>query len=262
MKVCDIVSYLFSLAPAYMKEEWDNVGLVCGHSDAEVEKVLVALDANSSVLQEAKEKGCQMVVSHHPMIFGGVKQVNDTSVTGKNVLFAVENHIACVNMHTNLDSVADGVNDILARRLGLQNVSLAAPKGTDENGRGYGYVRVGEVEVTTLESFAAFVKDVLGCQGLRYARGGKPVKKVAVGGGACGDEIGNVLAVGCDTFVTADLKYHQFCDAEGFGLNLIDAGHFQTEVPVCEYLQKKLCEKFPKLKVEISQQQKDPICYL
>lgn len=262
MKVSEIVSYLFSLAPSYMKEDWDNVGLVCGHSDAEVNKVLIALDASSAALQEAKEKKCQMVVSHHPMIFGGVKQVNDNSITGKNVLFAVENRIACVNMHTNLDSVADGVNDILAEKLGLQSIVLVAPKGTDDTGREYGYVRVGEVEKTTLEDFATIVKDVLGCHGLRYAHGGKPVKKVAVGGGACGDEISNVLAAGCDTFVTADLKYHQFCDAEGLGLNLIDAGHFQTEVPVCNYLLKKLSEKFPELQVEISQKQKDPICYL
>lgn len=262
MKVNEIVSYLYSLAPAYMKEDWDNVGLICGREDAEVTKILVALDASTAVLQEAMEKNCQMVVSHHPMIFSGVKQVNLSSVTGKHILFAIENGIACVNMHTNLDCVSEGVNDILAAELGLRNVSLAAPKGKDENGNDYGYVRVGEVDGQSVEVFAKHVKEKLNCRGLRYADGGKSVQKVAVGGGACGDEIAVVLAAGCDTFVTADLKYHQFSEAADLGLNLIDAGHFQTEVPVCTYLREKLAEKFPELSVEISKAQDDAIRFI
>ena len=262
MKVSEIVSYLYTLAPAYMKEDWDSVGLLCGHRNAEVQKILVALDTSSAVLWEAKEEGCQLVVSHHPMIFGGIKQVNDASVTGRNVLFAVENGIACVNMHTNLDCVCGGVNDILAEKLGLQNSYLPAAKGKDEDGKEYGYVRAGEVEETSLREFAETVKAKLGCRGLRYADGGKPVKRVAVGGGACGDEIPSVLAAGCDTFVTADLKYHQFAEAKDMGLNLIDAGHFQTEVPVCEYLAKMLREQFPELTVEISEKQDDSIRFV
>lgn len=259
MKVHDIVSYLFTLSPAYMKEEWDNIGLICGHGDAEVHHILVALDASTAVLSEAREKGCDMVVSHHPMIFGSVKQVNESSVTGRHILFAAENRIACVNMHTNLDCVSDGVNDILAERLGLKNISLANSRGTDEMSRGYGYVRFGDVEETTLCEFVSFVKQKLNCRGLRYADGGKPVRKVAVGGGACSDEIPAVLAAGCDTFVTADLKYHQFSEAMDLGLNLIDAGHYQTEVPVCEYLEQKLKAQFPELTVEISETQDDAI---
>lgn len=256
MKVNDIVSYLYTLAPKYMAEQWDNTGLICGHGDAEITKILVALDASTAVLQEAKDKGCQMLVSHHPMIFGGVKQVNEDSATGKHILYAIENHIACVNMHTNLDCVSDGVNDILAALLGLQCPALASPKGENEQ---YGYVRFGEVEPCSLTEFAGFVKQKLRCRGLRYADGGKPVRKVAVGGGACSDEIPAVLAAGCDTFVTADLKYHQFSEAMDMGLNLIDAGHFQTEVPVCEYLASKLKEHFPLLTVEISEAQDDAI---
>ena len=193
---------------------------------------------------------------------GGVKQVNETSVTGKHILFAIENRIACVNMHTNLDCVSDGVNDILAQKLGLRNISLASPKGTDENGAQYGYVRCGDVKEMGLHEFADMVKTKLNCRGLRYADGGKIVKKVAVGGGACGDEIGHVLAAGCDTFVTADLKYHQFAEAKDMGLNLIDAGHYQTEVLVCEYLAKMLQEKFPDVTVEISQKQDDYIRFI
>ena len=262
MKVKDIVTYLYTIAPFYMKEDWDNVGLICGHENADVKKILVALDASTDVLREAAEKGFDMVVSHHPMIFGGVKQVNDSSVTGKHVLFAIENKIACVNMHTNLDSVSEGVNDLLAEALDLQNISVAAPKGTDENGNAYGYVRVGDIAETSLAAFAQTVKEKLDCRGLRYADGGRPVKKVAVGGGACGDEIGHVLSTGCDTFVTADLKYHQFSEAKDIGLNLIDAGHYQTEVLVCRLLANKLQQNFPELTVEISEEQDDSIRFV
>jgi len=211
------------------------------------------------VLEEAAETGCQLVVSHHPVIFGGLKQLNEDSVTGRAVLFAAEKQISCVNMHTNLDSVHGGVNDILASALGLEEISLVSPRGTDEAGEAYGYLRCGFVRETALTDFAAFVKDALSCPGVRYVNGGKPVVKVAVGGGACGDEMAAALAAGCDTFVTADIKYHQFCDAAAMGLNLIDAGHFETEAPVCDYLCRRLRENFPEVKVFLSKKQKSPI---
>lgn len=260
--VREITDFLFTLAPAYMKENWDNVGLVVGRGDRPVTKMLVALDASMEVLQEAEQMGCQMVVSHHPVIFGGLKQLNEDSVTGRAVLFAAEKQIACVNMHTNLDSVHGGVNDVLAAVLGLQGIELVSPRGTDEAGNGYGYLRCGLVPETSLPDFAALVKRTLSCSGARFANGGKPVHKVAVGGGACGDEMASAAAAGCDTFVTADIKYHQFRDAAAMGMNLIDAGHFETEVPICDYVCGKLREKFPDITVLLSQKQKSPIEFI
>ena len=254
--VNDILTYLYALAPQSLKEDWDNVGLVVGHGDKNVTDVLIALDASMPVLEEARDLGCQLVVSHHPVIFGGLKQANDGSVTGSNVLFAAENHIACVNMHTNLDCADGGVNDILAARLGLKNTIVLPIYGKD-----HGYIRIGTVKQADLDSFAENVKTKLNCSGLRYAVGSGKVKRVAVGGGACGDEIPAVLAAGCDTFVTADLKYHQFCDAKSLGLNLIDAGHYQTEAPVCMYLLERLSEQFTEVHFSISEAQGDPICF-
>ncbi|MBR3850370.1 MAG: Nif3-like dinuclear metal center hexameric protein [Oscillospiraceae bacterium] len=259
--VRDVLQKLYELAPANLREDWDNVGLLCGSDEQPVTKILVALDATMGVLQEAKERGCDLLVTHHPMLFGSVRAVNNSSVTGKELLFAARNAIACVNLHTNLDCVCGGVGDKLAQLLRLQDAALVAPRGTDEQGRPYGYVYGGTVDQTALPEFVEFVKCALGCTGLRYADGGKPVHRVAVGGGACGDEIPTVLAHGYDTFVTADMKYHMFLDAAQMGLNLIDAGHFQTENPICAVLCDYLRASFPNIETLLSETHADPICF-
>lgn len=259
--VREVLQKLYELAPANLKEDWDNVGLLCGCDDQPVTKILVALDATMGVLQEAKERGCDLLVTHHPMLFGSVRAVNDSSVTGKELLFAARNGIACVNLHTNLDSVSGGVGDKLAQLLQLQNAELLEPRGTDDRGRPYGYVYGGTVAQTALPEFANFVKSKLGCAGLRYADGGKPVHRVAVGGGACGDELPVVLAHGYDTFVTADIKYHMFLDAAQMGLNLIDAGHFQTENHICDVLCSYIRSVYPNIETLISETHADPICF-
>ena len=205
-KVNEIRTALFEAAPEYMKMEWDNVGLMCGHAAQEVTRVLVALDASYRVLNEAKAAHCELVVCHHPLIFGGTKTVTDETPVGRSLLFAIENGISVLSFHTNLDCAPEGVNDVLARSLGLSEVTVMEPAGTDEQGRAYGLIRTGTVPETDVRSFAAQVKQALGCEGLRYADGGRPVHRVAVGGGSCGGAIGDVLAHGCDTLVTADLK--------------------------------------------------------
>ncbi len=260
--VGEVTNKLFELAPIELKEDWDNVGLLCGCAEQPVKKILVALDATLGVLEEAKARGCDLLVTHHPILFGEIRAVNDTTATGKELLFAVRNGIACVNLHTNLDCVAGGVGDCLAKAIGLKNAKPIAPRGTDGQGRPYGYVYGAEIPETPLEDFAKTVKRALGCSGLRYCDGGKPVCRVAVGGGACGDEIPEVLAQGYDTFVTADLKYHMFLDAVDTGLNLIDAGHFETENPVCEVLAEFLKKSFPQTEVLLSQTHRDPIYYV
>lgn len=261
-KVHEIRAALFGAAPEYMKMDWDNVGLMCGHGEQPVTRVLVALDASMAALNEAKECGCELVVSHHPMIFGGTKTVTDETPTGRALLFAIENGIAVISMHTNLDCAPGGVNDVLARTLGLSEPCVMAPAGTDAQGREYGLLRVGTVPITTLPRFAAHVKAALSCEGLRYADGGRPVRKVAVGGGSCGSEIAAALRYGCDTLVTADLKYHEFADAAGLGINLIDAGHFQTENPVCAELTRILRQNFEDICVLQSKNHQDATHFL
>ena len=246
--VKEILDYIEIFAPTTMKEDWDNVGLNCGHTDKEVNTILVALDPFANVCLEAKSVGADLLITHHALIWEH-GFVNDQTEQGRNTLYLIENNIAHINAHTNLDCAPGGVNDILAKKLGLSDISVIDPKGIDAIGREWGLLRQGTVREQSLDVFLHTVKESLNCDGLKYADCGKPVHRVAVGGGACAGEMRSALAAGCDTFVTADLRYNHFWDAKALGLNLIDAGHFHTENPVCEYVATMLQNAFPKIKV-------------
>ena len=254
--VNDILKYVESIAPAYMKESWDNVGLNCGHSDRPVHKILVALDPFDHVCQEAKETGADLLVTHHALIWKP-GFITDGSVWGRNTLYLIENGIAHINAHTNLDCAPGGVNDVLADTLGLTNITVIKPGGTDENGQEWGLLHCGDVTEQSLDTFLSTVKAKLRCDGLRYVDGGKPIRKVAVGGGSCAGAMLDAVAAGCDTFVTADIRYNQFWDAHDLGLNLIDAGHFCTENPVVPVLAAKIAAAFPEITVKISESHHD-----
>ena len=260
--VREIYNTLFAFAPASMKMDWDNVGLLCGRFDAPVDTVLVALDPMPDVIAEAKETGAQCIVTHHPLFFDAPRAVNDASYEGRCILELAEAKIAAINLHTNLDVCPGGVNDVLTETLGLTEVSVLNPTGTDARGRPYGLIRTGMVRGQRLAEFAAFVKSALSCPGLRFADAGKPVRRVAVGGGSCGGAIDDVLAAGCDTLVTADLKYNHFEEAKYRGLNLIDAGHFETENPVCAVLERVVREALPELTVLRAKAHKDETQFL
>lgn len=256
--VTDILTFVESLAPRYMKMDWDNAGLLCGRKTKEVKKILVALDPFRNVIEEAIEIGADCIVTHHPLIFRNpLMAVNEDTETGRCVLTLIEHGIAAINAHTNYDLAPDGVNDVLARTLGLSDITVISPEGEDANGRPYGLLRRGTVGEIALNAFLMGVKEKLDCQGLRYVDSGKPVRVVAVGGGSCADEMGDALAAGCDTFVTADVKYNQFRTAFELGLNLIDAGHFHTENPSMAPLAEKLRSAFPEVEVILSENHQD-----
>ena len=135
IKVCDVLTALFDAAPEYMKMEWDNVGLLCGRRTAAVRRVMVALDPMPDVFAEVKARGCELIVTHHPLILQPVRAVNDASFTGENLLWLIENGIAAINLHTNPDCAPGGVNDILAQTLGLSDITVLDPVGQDAQGR-------------------------------------------------------------------------------------------------------------------------------
>lgn len=258
--VADILNFLNTVAPPSMKMEWDNVGLLCGSKTQAVAKVLVALDPFENVCREAVDQGAQLIVTHHGLIFHPLKAITDETETGRCIQLLCRNGISAINAHTNLDCAPDGVNDHLARLLGLENISVIDPQGVDEQGRSWGLLRQGEVAQQPLCQFLSTVKNTLGCDGLRYVDCG-PVRKVAVGGGGCGGEMMDALRAGCDTFVTADVKYNQFHDAKALGLNLIDAGHFHTENPVVSVLADKISAAFPEITVKISENHGESMKY-
>ena len=154
--VADILNFIESIAPPYMKEDWDNVGMNCGRMDREVTKILVALDPFRNVIEEAIAEQADLIVTHHPLIFrDNLMALNEETETGRCLLTLVEHGIAAINAHTNLDLAPGGINDVLAQTLGLQNVEIIRPEGTDAGGRPYGLLRCGTVEKQPLEGFLA-----------------------------------------------------------------------------------------------------------
>ena len=244
-RVCDIKKMLYDWAPRDLALEWDNVGLLVGDSGAEVRKVLVSLDVTEAVAAEAVAIGADLIVAHHPLMncaWHKVQHVTTDDTQGRTITTLLKNNVSAICMHTNLDAAEGGVNDALAEKLGLQ----ATKPLTDE--------KIGRVGTLNCEKpLVEFLQDVikyLGCNGLRYVDCGRPVHRVAVGGGACGDYIGQAIALGCDTFVTSDLSYHEFLDTKA--LNLIDAGHFPTENVICPVIAERLQAAFPHISVALS----------
>ena len=247
--VADILAFLDTLAPRSLKMDWDNCGLLCGRPGREVRRILVALDPFDTVIDEAIRVKADLLVTHHPLIFrNGLMAVNEDTEAGRCVLKLVENGIAAINAHTNLDIAPGGINDVLAQTLGLNGIETIGEEGL---------LRCGTVPAQPLPQFLAHVKQALGCDGLRYVDGGRPVATVAVGGGACADEMEEALSAGCDSFVTSDVKYNQFRTAFQLGLNLIDAGHFHTENPAMPVLRDKLQAAFPEVEVLFSDSHRD-----
>lgn len=244
--VADILNFMETLAPQSQKMDWDNVGLLCGSRKRNISKILVALDPFEDAAAEAVDIGADLIVTHHPLIFQPVKNVTDDTSIGRVILTLAKHDISAINAHTNLDVAEGGVNDELAKVLGLQNVEVVPG----------GLLRIGDIAEQSMEAFLTSVKEKLGCPGLRYVESGT-VHRVAVGGGACGSELMDAVEAGCDTFVTADVKYNTFWDAHDLGINLIDAGHFYTENPICRVLAEKLTAVFPEIEVEISKAHRD-----
>lgn len=255
--VREIEQAIFRWAPKETAAAWDNVGHLIGSCEQVVEKVLVALDITRAVVDEAVAGGYDLIISHHPVMnctWSPVQTIRDDTQQGALLLTLIQNHIAAICMHTNLDAAVGGVNDVLAARLGVKNAVCL--DGGD------GIVRAGTLESEiTLQQFLGIVRDRLQPNGIRYADGGKPVSRVAVGGGACGDYFAVAAAHGCDTFVTSDVKYNHFIDAAGLGLTLIDAGHFPTEDGICPAMLQYLKEQFPHLILQKSLSHREIIQY-
>lgn len=241
--VHEIEQALWDLAPRELAAEWDNVGLLAGRPDREVRKILVSLDITGAVVEEARAWGAELIVAHHPVIFHPVKSVTGGDPTGETLLRLIEGGISAICMHTNLDAARGGVNDALAAALALEEVAPLEGGG--------GIARTGRLpQPVSVPDFLCAVQEALGANGLRYVDAGRPVRRAAVGGGACGEFLRAAAAGGCDAFVTADVKYDQFLTAAALGLTLIDAGHYPTEDVVCPVLVDYLAGRFPAVRIQ------------
>ncbi len=249
-KVIDFYNFIDSIAPFETQESWDNSGFLVGDGAKEVKKVILALDATEKVLNEAAEKGADLIITHHPVIFGALKELHP-----KNIAFlAAEKGIAIISAHTCLDIADGGVNDCLAAALDLKNVAKV-----DD---GEGLMRIGELEnELSCEEFVKHVAEKLNVGGIKYTPTDKKIRKVAVCGGSSGDLYSFAIKAGADAFVTANIKHNLWIEMRREDFCVLDAGHFCTENTVIEPLAKKLSEKFDDAEIIVSEVSEDPAKY-
>ena len=246
-----------AIAPLELAEHWDNPGLLvdCG---GQMHRVLAALDITPEVVAEAAAKQCEMIVSHHPVIFDPLKKIGPQDVPFQ----LVQAGISAICMHTNLDAAEGGVNEVLAGIFGMRDWEVFAD----------GCGRVGEVEPITVPELARKAQAVLGgrCNRprsgpavqVKFADTGRTVKRLAVISGAGGSMFEDALAVGADCLLTGEANHHAAIDAVRLGLSLVAAGHYATEFPVCAAIADRLRTAFPELEVRVSGENRDPFTYI
>lgn len=253
MKLKEISQVLEAFAPTNLAEPWDNVGIQVGDLEQEVSTVFVCLDVTSENLRQAKEYGADLILSHHPLLFAPPKRIVEQEVTGRILRELIRSNISVYSAHTNLDHADGGMNDVLAKTLTLTNIR----RFSDEECRD-GLLKpidnIGRVGVLaspmSLQDFASLVKEALGCRSLRYLGDPqKSIKTVALCSGAGGDGIYSAYHAGADAYVTSDIRHHEAQLAAELGLCLIDAGHFETENTICDFMAEFLKQQFPELSV-------------
>jgi len=263
IKVQDICTLLEDFAPLAYQEPYDNAGLILGKPDMQLTGVLVCLDVSESVIDEALGLGFNMIVSHHPLIFKGIKTLTGNGHVEGCIIKSIKNDLAIYSGHTNVDSVIDGVNGKIAEKLGLRNICILAPENS-ESGiyEQHGFGIVGELEKQMDENeFLNFVKAVLNCKYLRHSSLiGKPIIKVAVCGGSGSEYLVNAKKEGATVFLTGESRFHEYF-TEGMGIMLVDAGHYETEQFTKELFFELISKKFPTFAVRISTVEKNPVLY-
>lgn len=262
LQVANLLKFLEGFAPPSLAEAWDNIGLQVGSLEETVSGILVSLDVTEAVLWEAVEHGANCLITHHPLFFQGFKSLNDAQVPTRLGRLATQMGVNILTFHTNLDSTSKGLNDQLAKTLGLKGVKALFATG-DKKYPKAGLGRLGTCAPTTLKSYLKHCSKKLNLPHLRYVGDPKhPIKKVAVMTGSGGAYFNEAKAAGAHVLVTGDVKYHHALDALAQGLPLIDIGHFGGErmmVPlVAGELKKFLKGKPGGLKVWETQVQEDP----
>ncbi|MBR2179370.1 MAG: Nif3-like dinuclear metal center hexameric protein [Selenomonadaceae bacterium] len=240
--VCDAMN---RIAPKYLAEEWDNPGLLVGDPHQAVSKILICLDLNDDMIQRAVATKTQLIITHHPMIFRAIKSIRTDLPLGQKISGLIKNDIACFAAHTNLDSASGGVNDVLAKKIGLVDI-----KPFDEE---LTLGRIGNLQrEMSAKEFAFHVKKLLKADHIRLINAGDfLIKRVGICGGAGSEFISKAKFLGADAFVTGDVKYHEAQSAVENKIHVVDAGHFATELPIVHALAERLKEEFKRLNISI-----------
>ncbi|GMQ56367.1 Nif3-like dinuclear metal center hexameric protein [Vallitalea sediminicola] len=230
VKCEEIINKLEELAPPKLAESWDNVGLLVGDSNQAIDKVLISLDATKDVVDEAINNKVDMIITHHPIIFKGVKHVNTSTVIGRKLIKLIKNDICVYSAHTNLDSASEGLSVLLADKLQLNDSDILESNNNFDVLDLCGTGRIGYLEEMTLEELSYYVKEMLNIKSVRVIGSlDKKIKKVAVSPGSSMEFADTAYKNGADVYITGDIKYHDAVEYKEKGMALIDAGHFGTE---------------------------------
>ena len=261
MKIRQVLSALEQFAPLPLQESWDNAGLQLGLTEADVSGALLCLDVNEEIVDEALRRGCNLIVSHHPLLFRGLKQITDANYVQRCVIKALKNDIVVVSMHTNMDNAQGGVNWKIAERLGLQDCQFFAQKQVDGIEAGSGVVGVLS-EPMEARAFVELVKRQFRCEcALCNELLQRPVKKVALCGGAGDFLLDDALRLGADAFITGEMHYHQYFGYEQ-RLQICVIGHYQSEQFTSEIFRDIINKACPGVRTEIAETCTNPILYI
>jgi len=263
MKLRDITQYLESIAPLQYQESYDNAGLLTGLEEQELSGVMISLDATEAVIDEAIEKNCNLVISHHPIVFRGLKKINGKTYIERVIIKAIKNDIALYAIHTNLDNVyTHGVSTEICNRLGLLNTRVLVPKSDiDKNGMvGLGSIGELDTEMSAIECLA-FIKDRMEATVIRHTDTiDKQIKTIAVCGGSGSSLLSAAIFQGADLYISADFKYHEFFDANK-QIIIADIGHFESEQFTIKLLHKILSKKFSNFALFCTSVNTNPVNY-
>ena len=265
MKIRQVLSALEQFAPLPLQVSWDNAGLQLGLTEAEVSGALLCLDVNEAIINEAIRKGCNLIVSHHPLLFHGLKQITDADYVQRCVIKALKNDITIVSMHTNMDNAQGGVNWKIAERLGATVLNGSA--STVLSGS------AAEIEKTPLvlaelpqpleaRAFILLLKErfqvaCVQCNELLQ----RPISKVAICGGAGDFLLPDAIKEGADAFITGEMHYHQYFGYEQ-RIQICVIGHYQSEQYTSEIFRDIIAKECPGLRTEIAETTTNQIVYI
>lgn len=256
MKAGYIAEAIEAFAPLYLQENWDNSGFCIGDAGSEVSSAIVGVDCTEELMKEALEAGADMVITHHPLIFEGLKKISQSTATGRTVMSAVKNGITVYACHTNMDKVIGGVSGTAAAALGLKDVKVLE---TDVNGYGLGVI--GNLPVSMqCKEFLSLLKSAFGVKIIRHSKPiEKTVTKVALCGGSGASLIGIASAEGADIYVCGDISYHNFYAPDN--MMIADIGHFESECKIADVICGIVREKFPNFAIYTGKSSVNPVCY-
>ena len=257
-KVMEISRKIEEFAPKFLKEDYDNVGLMVGDGQKEVKKVLLSLDCTNEVIKEAVKLNCDLIINHHPLLFKRPSSIVKGDLIGDKIITLIKGDIALYSCHTNLDSAKNGINETIVNMLGFNSSKIIE---TNESGNykdgGIGRIVKLEKEMLFLD-MVNLVKEKLNIKNMRIVRGNEKIKVLAIINGSGQDFFYKAKSLGADCIITGDTTYHFASDFKEMGVSIIDAGHFSTEYIVFLKTLEFLKEKFKEVEFIASKKSEDP----